>query len=133
MLFSRSQAPVVQWIELLTPNEAIHVRLMAGAQKGILASMEKAPTTLEDLKELLEETLSATEENNKLLKAMRRDAVIGSIVKILIWTALVGLSLYFSIQFLEPYLGLLQNVPQGTGEGVDYGALIEEYRSLLGQ
>ena len=24
-------APVVQWIELLTPNEVIHVRLMTGA------------------------------------------------------------------------------------------------------
>src|SRR5690349_24458876 len=34
VLFSLcSYAPIVQWIEQLTPNEQIHVRLMVGAQK----------------------------------------------------------------------------------------------------
>ena len=82
--------------------------------------------------EKIEETLKVTRENNKLLKAMRRDVLIWGIVKMVIWTALILVSVYFSVKFLEPYLGMLQGM-QESGSGTDFGALIEEYKSLLGQ
>ena len=63
--------------------------------------MEKKPVSLE---ELLEENIELTKENNRLIKAMRRDALIGGVVKVLIWGVLIGGSLYFSLQYLEPLL-----------------------------
>lgn len=93
---------------------------------------EQKPATLEELRDLIEDAIELGEENNKLLKAMRRDALIGSILKTLLWVALIGLSLYFSAKFIEPYLGMLQAGGQGS-ENADIGSLIEEYKSLLGQ
>jgi len=61
---------------------------------------------------------------------MRRDALIGGIVKALIWVVLIVGSYYLTMQFLEPYMGVLQG--QG-GQGQDLGALMEQYRALLGQ
>jgi Fe2+ transport system protein B len=87
------------------------------------------PKTLEAM---VEEALTLSRENNKILKAMRRDALIGGILKTLIWVVLLVASLYFSMKFLEPYMGMLKNLPQ-EGNQTDYGALFEEYKSLLGQ
>ncbi len=87
---------------------------------------------MEDQKALLdkiEESLTLARENNKLIKAMRRDALIGGIIKTLIWVVLILGSFYLSAKLLEPYLSMLQS----TQEGTDYGALFEEYKSLLGQ
>lgn len=89
-------------------------------------------TDSSNLLEKIEETLKVTRENNRLLKAMRRDALIGGILKMAIWVVLVGASIYFSAQFLEPYLKMIQNV-QGSSSGTDFNALIEQYKSLIGQ
>jgi hypothetical protein len=72
-----------------------------------------------------------TEENNRILKAMRRDALIGSIIKTLIWVALIAASYYFTMKLLTPYLGMLEGM-QG-GQGQDMNALFDQYRELLGQ
>jgi hypothetical protein len=90
--------------------------------------MEPVPT--DGLRELLKENLELAKENNRLLKAMRRDALIGGIVKTLIWVVLIVISFYFSMKFLEPYLGMLEGVSK---DGTDYGALFEDYKALLGQ
>ncbi len=82
------------------------------------------------LAEMVEETLDLARENNKILKAMRRDALIMGTLKTLIWIVLIVASFYFSMKFLEPYLGMLENQGQG---GQDYGALFEQYKGLLGQ
>jgi hypothetical protein len=76
----------------------------------------------------LTELKKLTEDNNRILKAMRRDALIGSIVKTLIWVALIGASYYFSMKLLTPYLGMLQGA-----QGQDMNALFEQYKELLGQ
>lgn len=83
-----------------------------------------------DLRDLVEETLELARENNKILKDMRRDALIMGTLKTLIWVVLIVASFYFSIKFLEPYLGMMEGMQQN---GQDYGALFEEYKSLLGQ
>lgn len=62
------------------------------------------PVTLEDLKELLEENLEVSEETNKLLRAMRRDALISAALKLLIWIIIVGGASYFLYQTLAPIM-----------------------------
>lgn len=93
--------------------------------------MEQTPVTLEELKSLLEDTLEATEENNTLLKAMRRDALIGGILKFVFWILIVAASFYVSAKFLEPYMGLMMNGQQEQTQ--DIGKLFKEYQNLLGQ
>lgn len=56
------------------------------------------------IEELLKENIELTKQNNHLLKAMRRDALIGGIVKTLIWVVLIVGSFYFSLKFLEPMM-----------------------------
>lgn len=75
---------------------------------------------------------AAVEENNRILKAMRRDALIGAIIKFAIWFVLIGGSLYLSTKFLEPYLGMLQSA-QGASGGQDWQALLDQYREMMGQ
>lgn len=87
---------------------------------------------IDDLKELLQETLEVSKENNKLLKRMRRDAIIGGILKFLVWVVLIVASFYLSFQLLQPYLGALQGM-QGNGQGTDWQALLDQYKSQIGQ
>lgn len=88
------------------------------------------PVPQDGLRELLKENIELTKENNRLLKAMRRDALIGGVIKFVVWIVLILASFYFSMKFLEPYLGMLQNA---SGDSTDYSALFEEYKALLGQ
>lgn len=91
--------------------------------------MPDAPANLEELKDLLEENIEIGKETNKLIKAMRRDALVGGIVKFAIWLVLIVASFYLSAKFLEPYLGTLTN-ENGAG---DYKALFDQYRVMMGQ
>jgi hypothetical protein len=93
--------------------------------------MEIDTTDAGGMLEKIEETLKVTRENNKLLKAMRRDAIIGGVLKMVIWLALILVSFYLSAKFLEPYLGMMTS-GQG-GKAQDFGALFEQYKSLMGQ
>lgn len=128
-------ALVVQWIELLTPNEAIHVRLMARALRYTV-SMDIDTSDSASMSDQIEEIRMLVRENNKLLKKIRRDAIIGGILKIVLWILVILASLYFSTKFLEPYLGMLQSAteqpkaPQNIG---DINAFIEQYKGLLGE
>lgn len=56
------------------------------------------------LEELLRQNIALTKENNHLLKAMRRDALIGGVVKTLLWIVLIVGSFYFSLKFIEPLM-----------------------------
>ena len=87
---------------------------------------------LDELKELVEEAVELSKENNKLLKRMRRDAVVGGILKFVVWLVLIVGSFYLSAKFLEPYLGMLQGAQGGAG-GTDWQALYNQYKGQLGQ
>ncbi len=86
----------------------------------------------QSIEKQLEELRSLVNENNRLLKAMRRDALIGGIVKFVVWAGLLAVSYYFTIQFIGPYLSALQGM-QGSGQGQDLNALFEQYRGFLGE
>ncbi|MEK7099701.1 MAG: hypothetical protein AAB883_00990 [Patescibacteria group bacterium] len=57
-----------------------------------------------ELKKLLEETLAVAEDNNRLLKLIRRDATVSLVVKVLMYLLLVGVPIFFLSQFLHPLL-----------------------------
>ncbi|MBP9748538.1 MAG: hypothetical protein KBD17_02905 [Candidatus Pacebacteria bacterium] len=66
----------------------------------------------------LTEMYEFTKENNHMLKAMRRDAFIGGIIKFVIWVALFIVLPYIAWLFIQPYLqGVVdtyQNVQKTT-------------------
>ncbi|MFA5877631.1 MAG: hypothetical protein WC880_04720 [Candidatus Paceibacterota bacterium] len=66
----------------------------------------------------LSEMYEFTKENNHMLKAMRRDAFIGGIIKFIVWVVLFIVLPYIAWLFIQPYLqGVLdtyQNVQKTT-------------------
>ena len=60
-------------------------------------------------RELLEATYELARKNNKLLKRMRRASFIGTIVKLIIYSAMLGVPVWMYFQFLQPILGDLMH------------------------
>jgi hypothetical protein len=73
----------------------------------------------------LDDIYDLVRANNKLLKRIRRDALVGTVVKTLIWTVLIIGTTYYSFKFIEPYLGMLGGSDTG---GMDWKALLDEYK-----
>ena len=67
-----------------------------------------------ELKKLLEENLAVAKDNNRLLREMRRNAILGLIAKIVLWLVLLGVPLFF----LSSYLGPLMDAFTGQGGDV---------------
>jgi hypothetical protein len=68
--------------------------------------------------EKIEEIYKLTRENNRMLHAMRRNAFVGGIIKLVLYGAMLLIPLWLYMQYLAPVLtqmqGTLQQV-QGTG------------------
>ncbi len=82
----------------------------------------------DSLMDLLKENVALAKENNKLLKAMRRDAFIGGALRIILWLLVLGGSYFLTMQYLEPILNTFSGGE--AGQGMDFKALLEQYRSL---
>lgn len=54
-------------------------------------------------RELLERTLRISEENNKILKGMRRAGRLGTAFRIFYWLVIIGLG-FGAYYFIEPYV-----------------------------
>jgi uncharacterized membrane protein len=67
-----------------------------------------------DGKEMLEKILALTEENNKILRKMRRAVLWGRIVSFLYWAVIIGLSIGAYV-YVQPYLESMLKV-FGTGK-----------------
>lgn len=65
-------------------------------------------------KSLLERTYKMAEENNTILRSIRRTARIGTVMKVLYWTVIIGLSVG-AFYFLQPYLEFMKST-LGLGE-----------------
>lgn len=64
------------------------------------------------LEELLKQNLEIAQENQKILKRMERNALIGFVAKIIIWLVVLGVPLFL----LSSYIGPLMNaLTGGTG------------------
>ena len=62
-----------------------------------------------ELKALLEENLKISQENNVLLKKLRKSARIASITRALYWVVIIGLTVG-SFYYLEPYLNKVKSI-----------------------
>lgn len=97
------------------------------------------PTTTPDdgLKKLLEENLAVAKDNNRLLREMRRNAILGLIAKIVLWLVLLGVPLIFLSSYIGPLMEALsgtststQNIGPGLlglPSGEQLNQLIEQY------
>lgn len=76
----------------------------------------------------LDELLSVAKDNNRILRAMRRDALIAGILKFVFWVVLFIASYYLTMQYLEP---LLESFGGGAQNPEDFKAMFEQYKSLF--
>ena len=90
----------------------------------------------EELKRLLEENLEVTRENNDLLKKIRRDAMVGFAVKVVVYLVIFGVPLFLISSYLGPLLERTGSATSTTLFGVPSPAeaqkLIEQYQELYG-
>jgi len=64
---------------------------------------------------LLERTYKMTEENNEILKSLRRTSRLGIVMKVFYWVVIVGTTLG-AFYFIRPYIDFLAN---GLGVNMD--------------
>lgn len=69
-------------------------------------------------RQLLIQTHRLAEENNEILRKMRRAALWGRIWHILYWTVIIGLSVG-AYYFVQPYVEQVQSVYDGFRSDVD--------------
>lgn len=83
-------------------------------------------------KALLRKTAEVVQENNTILRKMRRAARIGTALHVLYWLVIIGLS-FGAYYFIEPYLTQIQNKLKGDVNAVngatrtlgDFGKLLQ--------
>ena len=84
----------------------------------------------ESIGDMTKEILHLTQENNRMIKGMRRDAVIGGVLRIVLWLAVIVGSYYLTMQYLEP---ILSGMNAGDEGGINFQDLIKQYQSLQGE
>lgn len=70
-----------------------------------------------ETKQLLRRLVVLSEENNAMLRRMRRSILIGRVVRIAYWTILIGISIG-ALYFIRPYVDQLREVYDVFGESV---------------
>lgn len=69
----------------------------------------------------LEEILRLTRENNRMLHAMRRNAFLSGLFRILVWAALIIIPFWLYMQYLAPVMQSMMDTMQEI-EGTRAGA-----------
>jgi len=93
-----------------------------------------------DDRKLLDKVLSLTEENNKLLKKMRRSQQIASFMRVLYWIIILGVT-FGAFYLLQPYVEQVVNMYNSVSNtsqkingtldsvtNVDVGGLLEQFK-----
>lgn len=87
-----------------------------------------------DEDEQLEETYRLAKENNRMLRAMRRNAFIGGIIKLVVWAALIGLPIWFYLEFVHPVLqSSIETINQVQDTSAQVGEQFGGFSELLEQ
>lgn len=64
----------------------------------------------------IKELLGLARENNRLLRKMRRSAMIGNVTRLIYWVAIIGVPIFLYYSFLQPYMAqLLETYSQIQG------------------
>ncbi len=64
-------------------------------------------------KQLLEKVSDQVNENNKILRSMRRSQRVGVVLRVFYWLLIIGLSLG-AFYFIQPYIDMLKNITNGN-------------------
>jgi len=93
----------------------------------------------DSLKKLLEENIALSKDTNRLLREMRRNAILGFFAKLVIWLIVLGVPLFFLSSYLGPVLDAFtgqavngQGLPSGLfgfPSEAQLEGLIEQYRA----
>lgn len=69
---------------------------------------------LKEIKSILANTLTLTEENNRMLKAMRRAQKIATVMRIVYWLIIIGIAIG-AFYFLQPFIDQTESMIKGLG------------------
>ncbi len=68
----------------------------------------------ETFSQKIDRILQLSEENNRMLRAMRRDKWLGLFAKMAIWAVVLIASYFFAMQFITPLLDSVQQIQNVT-------------------
>lgn len=72
-----------------------------------------------EVKSLLKKNLELAKENNRLLRKMRRGAIIGNILRLIWWVVLFGGPVILYYYYVQPYVGEFFAFTDGVQTGVE--------------
>ena len=82
--------------------------------------------------DLMRQMIALTRENNRMLKAMRRNAFLGSIIKFVVYALFIIIPGYLYIQYLAPTLNkVMQQAQQISNTGAQAQAQISGWQQTL--
>ena len=80
----------------------------------------------------LEQVLKLSKDNNRMLHAMRRNAFLGGIFKILLWAAFIIVPFWLYMQYLAPVMqSMLNTINQVQGTGAKAQAQFSDLNDAL--
>lgn len=71
-----------------------------------------------DLKQKLDETYALERDNNRMLRAIRRDHWLGFIWKIIFWAVLIIAPFYLYQQYVQPFMQKFSSTPGAAPTGL---------------
>lgn len=84
----------------------------------------------QDIHQLLRKNLELTEENNRLLRKMRRGAILGWVGKLIWLAALIGVPVYLYITFLAPIMEQFLGAAQTAQDvGIKVQGLQDQFKN----
>ncbi len=82
--------------------------------------------------EMLKETYRLTQDNNRMLRSMRRHAFWGGIVRMVIYAALLLIPVWFYFTYMAPIVEqMMATVQQIQGTGAQAQAQFSSFQELL--
>ncbi len=67
---------------------------------------------LKEIKSILANTLTLTEENNQMLKAMRRAQKLATFMRVVYWLIVIGIAIG-AFYFLQPFIDQTESMIKG--------------------
>jgi hypothetical protein len=86
----------------------------------------------DETRRLLRQNLDLAKENNRILRKLRRDAVLGNILRIVWWAILIGVPVYLYLTIFQPYLQELGATYEGIRADVEgLQTIPESFKAFL--
>ena len=80
----------------------------------------------------LEQVLKLAKENNRMLHAMRRNAFLGGLLKVIMWAAFIIIPLWLYMQYLAPIMqSMIDTMSQVQGTGAKAQAQFSDLNNAL--